>query len=351
MLHPIVKEDLEFIVNHPVAWGKLANATVLISGANGFLPAYLVESLLYLNEAKQLNITVLALVRNKEKADRRFAHHAGRTDLRFLVGDVSEPLNIAADLHIDFIIHAASQASPLYYSVDPIGTQNANTLGTTNLLKLAHEKQVKSFLFFSSGEVYGAPQPHQIPTKETDYGYMDPMLLRSCYGESKRMGENICVCWRHQYQVPVKIVRPFHTYGPGLDLNDGRVFADFVADVVNNKDIVMKSDGSDVRAFCYIADATVGFFKVLLNGEIGEAYNVGSDQETSIRELAHILTGLFPEKKLKVVMNEQASSGNYVRSAIRKSCADISKIKQLNWQPAYSVEDGFRRMVLSYMNN
>lgn len=349
MKNTILQEDLDFIIGSSVAWEKLAHATVLISGANGFLPHYLVETLFHLNDVKQLNIKILALVRNREKSEQRFSQRQGRKDIEFIVQDICEPLSYAGP--VDYIIHAASQASPLYYSKDPIGTQNANIIGTSNLLKLAREKQAKSFLFFSSGEVYGAPQPHQIPTKETDYGYMDPMLLRSCYGESKRMGENICVCWWHQYQVPVKIVRPFHTYGPGLDLNDGRVFADFVADVVNNKDIVMKSDGSDVRAFCYIADATIGFFNVLLNGENGEAYNVGSDQETSIRELAHILTGLFPEKNLKVVMNESASSGDYVRSTIRKSCADISKVKQLNWQPVYNVEDGFRRMVLSYMNN
>jgi UDP-glucuronate decarboxylase len=345
----ILKEDLDFVVNSGIGWQALANSTVLISGANGFLPHYLVETLFHLNDVKQLNIKILALVRNKEKSDKRFSHRQGRKDIEFIVQNICESINY--DGNVDYIIHAASQASPLYYSKDPIGTQNANITGTTNLLKLAKGKAVKSFLFFSSGEVYGTPLPHQIPTKETDYGYLDPLLLRSCYGESKRMGENICVCWWHQYQVPVKIVRPFHTYGPGLDLNDGRVFADFVADVVNNKDIVMKSDGSDVRAFCYIADATIGFFNVLLNGKNGEAYNVGSDKETSIKELAHILTDLFPEKNLKVVMNEGSSSGDYVRSTIRKSCADISKIKELNWEPVYNVRDGFKRMILSYSNN
>lgn len=343
-MNTILKEDLDFITNSHTGWQKLANSTVLISGANGFLPHYLVETLFHLNDVKQLNIKILALVRSKERSDQRFSHRKDRKDIEFLVQDICEPV-IFKD-RIDYIIHAASQASPLYYSKDPIGTQNANTIGTTNLLKLAKEKNVKSFLFFSSGEVYGSPLA--IPTKETDYGYMDPMLLRSCYGESKRMGENICVCWWHQHKVPVKIVRPFHTYGPGLDLADGRVFADFVADVVRNKDIIMKSDGSDVRAFCYIADATIGFFNVLLNGENGEAYNVGSDKETSIKELADILTGLFPEKKLKVVMNEAIASKDYVRSSIRKSCADITKIKRLNWQPVYNVSDGFKRMILSY---
>jgi len=350
MLHSIVREDIKYIASQSLEWKKLQDACVLISGANGFLPSYLVETLLYLNDTFQLNTKVLALVRSQEKAERKFSHHAGRKDLEFIVQDVSQPILISQQQKVDYIIHAASQASPMYYNVDPIGTQNANIFGTTNLLKLAKKKDVKSFLYFSSGEVYGVLNEQQIPTKENDYGYLDPMILRSCYGESKRMGENICVCWHHQHQIPIKIVRPFHTYGPGMDLNDGRVFADFVSDIVHNKDIVMKSSGTDVRAFCYLADATAGFFKVLLNGENGEAYNVGSDKETSIKELAHILVNLFPEKKLKVEIKTNEISDNYVRSSIRRSCPDISKISKLSWQPFYSVEEGFKRTILSYFN-
>lgn len=349
MLHTIVKEDLEFIASHPVDWGRLKGSTVLISGANGFLPSYLVEALLYLNETRQLNLHVLALVRSKEKADKRFAHHAGRKDLQFIVQDICHPLTVSKDQEVDYIIHAASQASPLYYSVDPIGTQNANIYGTTHLLQLAKEKNVKSFLYFSSGEVYGELKEHQIPTKEDDYGSLNPMILRSCYGESKRMGENICICWMHQHKIPVKVVRPFHTYGPGMDLNDGRVFADFVSDIVHNRDIVMKSSGTDTRAFCYLADATLGFLQVMLDGRNGEAYNVGSASETSIRDLAHILTALFPEKNLKVVIKENEASGNYVRSSIRKSCPDISKMGELHWKPHYPVAEGFKRTILSYL--
>jgi nucleoside-diphosphate-sugar epimerase len=349
MLSKIVKDDLKFIVNHPLDWNLLKNSTALISGANGFLPSYLVETLLFLNDSKNLNIKVIALVRNHEKAQARFSHHFKRSDLELLIHDVTLPLAISSSVKIDYIIHAASQASPLYYSVDPIGTQNANTYGTSNLLQIAKEKNVKSFLFFSSGEVYGVLQPHQVPTKENDYGYLDPLLLRSCYGESKRMGENICVCWHHQYKTPVKIVRPFHTFGPGMDLEDGRVFADFVADIVHNRDIVMKSAGTDVRAFCYLADATLGFLKVLLYGKDGEAYNVGSDKETSIRELAEILVGLFPEKKLKLMINESQVSSNYVRSSIRRSCPDIAKMRALGWNPYYSVAEGFKRTIQSYL--
>ena len=141
-----------------------------------------------------------------------------------------------------------------------------------------------------------------MPTRETEYGYLDPATVRACYGESKRMGETLCVAYHAQYGVPAKIVRPFHTYGPGMDLSDGRVFADFVADLVARRDLVMKSDGRAQRAFCYLADATVGFFTVLLRGEAGAAYNVGNpDAEVSILELARTLANLFPERGVRVV--------------------------------------------------
>lgn len=351
MLSKITQEDIEYIVNHNLDWGIFANSTILISGASGFLPAYIVETLLYLNEKQNKNIKIIALVRNKEKALKRFEHHKNRKDLEFLVQDVCEPISISPEEKIDYIIHAASNASPKFYGTDPIGTINANVIGTINLLKLAKEKSSKGFLFFSSGEAYGETKESQIPTKENDYGYIDLTNVRSCYAESKRMGENICVSWHHQYGVPVKIIRPFHTYGPGMDLNDGRVFADFVSDVINNRNIVMKSDGKNTRAFCYLADFTLGMFTVLLKGKNGEAYNVGFNKETSIIELANILVNLFPEKNLKVIKNDSDKSNEYLKSTINRTCPDISKIKLLGWEPKIEIRDGFKRTVLSYDEN
>jgi nucleoside-diphosphate-sugar epimerase len=209
---------------------------------------------------------------------------------------------------------------------------------------------VSGFLYFSSGEVYGQVDPSQIFITESAYGYVDPTDVRSCYAEGKRLGETMCVCWAHQYQVPAKIVRPFHTYGPGMRLDDGRVFADFVADILNNRDIMMKSDGTAVRAFCYLADAIQGFFKVLLKGQIGQAYNVGNDKgEVSVLELAQILVSLVPEKKLKVVKNIGMEAPGYIKSKISRNCPDISKVRRLGWEPTVSVVEGFRRTIRSYL--
>lgn len=165
------------------------------------------------------------------------------------------------------------------------------------------------------------------------------------------MGENICVSYMHQYDTPVKVVRPAHTYGPGMDLNDGRVFADFVRDIVEDKDIVMKSDGSASRAFCYLSDATIAFFKILLDGKNGEAYNMANpSQEVSILELAEMLVSLFPEKQLKVV--RQARVGDdYLVSPSTHASLVIKKIQSLNWNPTIDIDEGFRRTILSHTDN
>ncbi|MCL4512105.1 MAG: NAD-dependent epimerase/dehydratase family protein [Bacteroidetes bacterium] len=345
----IIQEDLEFITGSDLPWSVFEGKTVLIAGANGFLPAYMVETLLYLNEKVHTPRTkVIALVRNIEKARARFKYYQQREDLQFLVQDVCTPLEIID--RIDYIIHAASQASPKYFGRDPVGTLTANILGTRNLLDLAKDRNAAGFLFFSSGEVYGTVDPSQIPINEKNYGYVDPTEVRSCYAESKRMGETMCVSWAHQYRVPAKIVRPFHTYGPGMALDDGRVFADFVADIVNDRNIVMKSDGSAVRPFCYLADAVAGFFTVLLKGQVSEAYNIGNDKgEISILDLAELLVSTFPEKKLKVVRQERLTGNDYLKSPIARNCPNISKIGKLGWKPTTSAKEGFRRTVRSFL--
>jgi nucleoside-diphosphate-sugar epimerase len=343
----IINEDLNQIVRSSLNWYQLSGKTILITGANGLLPAYMIETILFLCEKGKLKKTkVLALIRSIDKAKNRFKDYLNNKNLEFIIQDVCDPLLI--DRKVDFIIHAASQASPKYYDNDPIGTLKANIIGTINLLELAKKNSVESFLYFSSSEVYGKVDEQKLPTSESDFGYLDPLNIRSCYAESKRMGETICGSWFHQSKIPVKIVRPFHSYGPGLDLNDGRIYADFISDIVNNRNIILKSDGSTRRTFCYLSDATIAFFLVLLSGKNGEAYNVGNpDCEVSIFELGEILTSLFPEKKLRIenIVIQGARNNN---SIFPWSSPDISKIKNLGWLPSTSIKEGFSRTILSY---
>lgn len=351
-MNPILLEDLIDITSRGLALDRLRGKTVLISGAGGFLPAYMVETLLYLNQRADAQgdvpIRVIALVRNEQKARRRFAHHQGCSDLEFLVQDVCEPIQVSGP--VDYVIHAASQASPKYYGIDPAGTLAANTVGTHRMLELAREKRSLGFLFFSSGEIYGHLTESQIPTAETEYGPLDPATVRSCYAEGKRVGETMCVAWHHQHKVPAKIVRPFHTYGPGMALDDGRVFSDFVADIVQGRDIVMKSRGEALRPYCYLADAIEGFFRVLLLGTDGTAYNVGNPAaEVTVAELAHKLVALFPEKNLKVVQSEEPAPVGYLKSPFQRTCPRIDRIRKLGWNPRHSIESGFKRTVASYL--
>lgn len=341
-----MEEDLKIIVSAPLSWDRFHGKTILISGANGFVPAYMLETLLYLNETAQVGIQVVALVRNHEKAMRRLGHLANRPDLKLVVQDVRDPYHGPAD--VDFVIHAASQASPRFFSSDPVGTLEANILGTQRMLEVARDGKSEGFLFFSSGEVYGNQANPAIPISETAFGGIDPLQIRSCYAEGKRAGEALCACWHAQFGVPAKIVRISHTYGPGMELNDGRVFADFVADIVARRDIVLKSDGSARRPFSYLADATVAYFTVLLKGIAGEAYNVGSESELSILELAEMLTQLFPERSCRVIRKDRAPDDQYIVSQNAGGHFDISKIKKLGWQPTTTIEEGFRRTVQSY---
>lgn len=347
-MNKIIQEDLATICSYKaVDWDRFNNKTVLVTGANGMLPSYLVYTLLYLTEIKGYKIKVIALVRNIDKATAKFKHYLNSGFLTLLVQDVASPIDIEGNL--DYIIHAASQASPKYYGIDPVGTINANVQGTINVLALAREKHSKSVLYVSSGEVYGK-KDDGIPNTENEYGLIDPLSVRSCYGQSKRMGETLCVCWNYQFNTHAKIVRPFHCFGPGMLLNDGRVFADFIGNILRNEDIVIHSDGSAVRAFCYITDATIQFFKVLLDGHDSEAYNVGnSNNAISIKELAETLTTLYPEKKLKVVVDidENDLRTSKMKSPLSVSIPDTHKIEVLGIHPKVSIKDGFNRTIES----
>jgi UDP-glucuronate decarboxylase len=344
--NPIIQEDLERIVASDLPWHRFHGKTVLISGANGFVAAYMVETLLHLNETAGTDIRVVAVVRNYEKAMRRLGHLISRPDVSIVVQDVRDPYQ--GPRSIDFLVHAASQASAKFYASDPVGTFEANVIGTQRMLELARNSKSEGFLFLSSGEVYGQLEDLSIPVNESTYGSIDPLNIRSCYAEGKRGGETLCACWHAQFGVPAKIVRLSHTYGPGMELNDGRVFADFVADVVSRRDIVLKGDGSVTRPFCYLADATVAFFTVLLLGKSGEAYNVGTDSECSILELAEMLCGLFPERNCRVVRQERNLDASPLVSTIRAGHFDLSKIRSLGWAPTTTLEEGFARSVKSY---
>ncbi|GLI91277.1 NAD-dependent epimerase/dehydratase family protein [Methylocystis echinoides] len=341
--HPLWRADIARILSAPLPWEAFEGRTVLVAGANGFLPAAMVETLLTLSD-RGAGLKVIALARSRENALRRFAGWLAHPAFSLIVADVSAPVEI--DDPIDMIVHAASQASPRYYDVDPVGTALPNILGTQRLLELARRKETRRFLYLSSSEVYGVGDRRD-PIAEHDFAALDPATLRACYAESKRMGETLCVSHGAQYGVDCVIARPFHTYGPGMRLDDGRVFADFVRDIVTGRDIVLNSDGGAQRAFCYLADAVEAFFTLLLKGAQGTAYNVGNAQAVmAIRDLATLLVGLRPERGL--VARFAPPRDGYLASGVARAEPNTARLEGLGWRPRTGVAEGFRRTIDIY---
>lgn len=345
----IIEEDMEDIYTRDIPWKELDGKTVLVTGANGMLASYIIFMLIFLNRCKNMNIHIVANVRSKEKFERRFGAIEQYPFIELYMKDINQEIEI--DQEIDFIIHAASLASPQYYAVTPVEVMEPNVIANYYLLRLAQRKCVESYLLFSTGDIYGKHKDVR-SIKENDYGIMDPLDVHSCYGESKRMAETMCKCWQHQHGIPTKIARIWHTYAPTMDIeNDPRVFASFVNDIVHNRSIIMKSDGMAKRSFCYITDAVFGFFKILLRGKDGEAYNVCNTEEFySILELAEKLVRLYPEKGLRVIKKMRDSDDPYLENASANFASpDNTKLIQLGWEAKCPVEIGFKRVVDYFM--
>ena len=337
-LNPVIEKDIEAILGCDINFKKLENSTILITGASGMFGTYMLYTLTALNDLRSYNIKIVALVRNKDKLAQYFK---GRSDIIVLEQDVCDRINY--NERVDYIIHAASPASPKIMKEKPVDTMLANTIGTFNTLKFAQKNNVKSYLYISSREVYGEPYSWQEKFNENEYGFVDPLSPRSCYPEGKKAAETMCISFKEQYGLNVKIARPAHTYGPGMSIYDGRVQADFLKNVVNGEDIVMKSTGEATRTYTYIRDVISGIFLILLDSD-DIVYNMADERaKITIKELAELLVNLYPERNLKVVMDideEQKGCAPFKLGII-----DSSKIRKLGWRPSLSIEEGFRRTV------
>lgn len=346
-MNRIILRDCEDLYHEAaVDWSRIKNSAVFVTGACGMLPAYMIWMMIYLNEYQGYHIRILALCRNAGRASAVFGEYVNRDYFELLLADVTNP--IQTDFAPDYVIHAASTSCSQYFGTDPVGVIMPNTQGTYNTLELARKKGAKRYLYFSSSEIYGRIEKEFI--EERDCGYIDSMELRSCYGESKRLGENLCKAYSHQYGLHTVVVRPAQTYGPTMNLErDTRVHTGFVSNILNHEPLLLKSDGLSSRNFCYLYDGVFGYFKALLDGEAGEAYNVSNPAgKITIRALAELLVKTFPEKELKIAY---ASHDNvYLENPYKKqSTISADKLKALGWTPRISLEEGFRRTVESFM--
>lgn len=337
MLDKILLDDFEEIFNNKkIKWKVLKNKTILITGANGFIASYIIYFLIFLNQKYNFKIKIILIGRNKKKLNKKFINK--NTKKKFILIEQDVCRNISIKEKIDFIMHLASIASPKIFFKKPIETILPNVIGTNELLKLSIKKKVKSFLFFSSGEIYGN---HNKILKENTINNLNHLTERASYSESKRMGEVLCYSYFKQKKIPVKIIRLFHTYGPCMNLNDGRVMMDFVNNIVNQKNILIKGTGNQKRSFCYISDAVIGIFLLLINGQNGEAYNLGNPKELlSIKKLANLLSKY--NNKISVKINPKLNS-HKKKAPYQTVVPEIKKISRLGFSPKINVKKGFKK--------
>jgi UDP-glucuronate decarboxylase len=358
-LEALLARDLDYVVEClRDELEEMAGAKLLMTGGGGFLGYYMVQALLRWNDqvvpAKSVDVTVFD---NYARGVPGWLEALGwRDDLHLVRYDVRHPLPEPLP-PFEYIVHAAGIASPPYYRAHPLETMDANISGLRQLLEYARGRveaadSFRGFLFYSSSEIYGDPPADQIPTAEDYRGNVSCTGPRACYDESKRYGETLCVVFAREYGVPVTMARPFNNYGPGLKISDRRVIPDFARDVINERDIVMLSDGAPMRTFCYVADSVVGYYKVLVRGRAGEPYNIGIDQpEISMAQLAEKIAETARELLGyggRVILG-QASEDDYLVDNPMRRCPDLTKSrKELGYEPSILVDEGLRRSVSWY---
>ena len=341
-MNRVLEDDLKTIIAEDLSWEKLKNKTVMITGASGMVGSYMLYVLLMLNDEKHYGIKVDAVMRNVNKLPEEIRN---REDVNVVVADVTKDIPDVGD--IDYIIHAASPASPLIMQNQPVETIAANTIGTFKTLELAKEKNAEGYLFISSREIYGQPDEGQEFFYENTYGFVDQLNPRSCYSEGKKAAETMCVCFHEEYGLNTKIARLAHTFGSGIYIYDFLLQEDFLNYLYHNEDIVLKSEGTAVRTYTYIADAIAGMYRILLDSE-DIVYNIGNEAgKVSIRDLAEILVSIYPERGLKLVF-DIPEGGTKGTAPYTLGILSSEKLRKLGWNPKYSVKDGFKR-TLEYL--
>jgi nucleoside-diphosphate-sugar epimerase len=353
----VLEDDVEQIVAGlgPLL-GSLDDSDLLLTGGAGFLGYELVHALVHHNRTRGGSIRVTVSDNFSRGRPPWLQSVADEGAVALIEHDVTVPL--PADLPpFTWIIHAASIASPTFYRQHPIATMDANVTGLRLLLDDAAARAggpdaVRGMLFFSTSEIYGDPTPDAIPTPETYRGNVSCTGPRACYDESKRYGETLCVNFAAERGVPVSMARPFNNYGPGLALGDRRVIPDLARDALAGADLVLLSDGSPTRTFCYVSDAVDGYLRILVEGRRGEAYNIGTEApEISILDLARTIAGVAAEELGYdgQVIHGASEDADYLTDNPNRRCPVIEKARrELGFEPRTALVEGLRRSLRWY---
>lgn len=330
------KEDLLQLSELQLPWEKLAGTNIFVAGATGLIGGCLVETLM-MNPKR--NYQVYASGRNEERALLRFKEFVDDPAFHFVKYDVMQPLE--SGVQFDYIIHAASNASPNFFAKNPVEVVMSNIDGVAHLMDYGVGHGMKRFLYISSGEVYGEGDGRVFTE---DYsGYVNCATPRACYPSSKRAAETLCVSYSAEYGADVVIARPCHTYGPHFTEQDNRVYAQFIRNVLRGEDIVMKSTGEQFRSWCYVVDCVSALLFVLLKGRNGEAYNIAdADSNISIKELAETIAAIGGRNVVFDIPDDDEKKGFNV---VSKSVFSTGKVESLGWHPQNHIKEGLKKTV------
>lgn len=340
--HPLYLKDLELIASFPVIpWEYLSKQTIVVSGATGMIGSLLVDAIMYKNEFERLDCAVIALGRNEKKAYKRFEKYWNSPFFRFVQCDVNGDISMPDIIQVDYVLHLASNTHPVAYSTDPIGTITANIIGTQNMLELAVKYGAKRFLFASSNEIYGENRGDVDLFNESYCGYIDSNTLRAGYPESKRCGEALCQAYKKQKNVNVVIARLTRSFGPTLQLTDTKALSQFLKNVLNKDNIILKSTGTQFYSYTYSVDAVTGLLTVLLNGENGEAYNIADESfDIHLKDLAQLIATLSGTKVIFEFPSEVEAAGF---SRATKARLNGSKLRSLGWRVSGTLYDDVKK--------
>ena len=338
-----LNEDIEQLAEMENVLADLRGKNILVTGASGLLGSIIVKSLCAYEKKCKSGLQVYALVRSRVKAEKIFERYLDNGILKVVVSDVNKKISV--DDRLNYIIHAASITDSKLFVSKPVETINTLINGTKNLLELGKEHQIDSFLFLSSLEVYGKPdENYQVDEKYV--GYIDFSAVRSSYSEGKRMAECLCTSYFKEYGVPVKVARLSQTFGPGVDYNDGRVFAEFARCVMKNQDIGLNTAGRTYRNYCYTRDAVAAIFYILTKGAAGEAYNVANKNTgITIADMAHLVSEDLGQGRIKVRFNNPEELQVFGYNPEMKIELVTEKLEKLGWRAEVDLEQMFVRMI------
>ncbi len=340
-----LQEDLEIIVNSDIPFSKLDGSSILITGATGLIGVHMVLTLLCCNRINKTRIKIYALVRNEKKANDIYASLLYREDIELVIGDITKEIYI--NDNIDFIIHCASITRSESMIKNPTMVIKTSVFGTNNILDFAVKKNIKSFVYVSSMEMYGTFEEPAVDVKETQLGNINPLKVRSNYPESKRMCENMCIAYLTEYGIPIKIARLAQTFGAGILPSENRVFAQFAKSVIENKDIVLHTSGTSEGNYCYTRDAICGILIILLKGVNGEAYNVSNENShTTIADMALLVASDIAKNKIKIKF-DIPETNIYGYAVETKMKLNSDKLKKLGWQPQVNLKEAYIRLIKS----